>query len=68
MSFKHRLKKCMEESNLKQTELAEKIFVSKAAINNWLAGKRSPDDPKTYLLLASVLNTSPAYLFFGIRE
>jgi Helix-turn-helix. len=41
--FKERFKELRLEKNLKQSEVAEKLFVSKSAVSGWEVGRNQPD-------------------------
>lgn len=63
-TFADRLRTARKSKALGQTELAEKIDVSKGSIGNWEIGPSQPR-PETLGKLAAILEVSPAWLLYG---
>ncbi|MDE7395704.1 MAG: helix-turn-helix transcriptional regulator [Clostridiales bacterium] len=59
--FKDRLKEALEENNLTQVTLAQKIFMSQAVVNNYCTGKREPS-LDVLISICKVLNVSADFL------
>lgn len=57
MELSRRIKEYREENNLTQTDLAEKLFVTKQTISKWETGKGLPDI-SLYPTLASMLGVT----------
>ena len=66
VDFGKRLKELRENAGLTQKQLAERIWVSKAAISNYELYERNPS-PEILIKLARVFNVSADYLL-GIEE
>ena len=59
MDIGTRIKKCRENQNVSQDELALKIFVSRQTISNWENNKSYPDI-KSLIMLSNIFNVSLA--------
>lgn len=57
MDIGTRIKKCRENQNVSQDELALKIFVSRQTISNWENNKSYPDI-KSLIMLSNIFNVS----------
>lgn len=66
VDFGKRLRELRENAGLTQKQLAERIWVSKAAISNYELYERNPS-PEVLLKLARVFNVSVDYLL-GVEE
>ena len=66
VGFGERLKQLRENSQLTQKQLAERIWLSKAAISNYELYERNPS-PEILIKIAEVFNVSTDYLL-GIEE
>ena len=55
--FRTRLQEKLEESGMSQKELADRVYVSKAAISYYISGVRTPGIP-TLINIAHALNCS----------
>lgn len=64
--FGDRLRELREKSGMTQQQLAERIWVSKAAISNYELYERNPS-PEILIKLAKVFHVSTDYLL-GIEE
>ncbi len=62
MNFSERLKLLREEENLTQSELAEKLNISRQSVGNYEKGTRFPNDPELILKIAGLFNVSIDYL------
>lgn len=60
--FGQRLENIMEENNVKQSEMCEKLFVSSGTMSNYITGKRMPRI-ETLLEISKLFNVSLDYLF-----
>lgn len=58
-----KLKEILESKNMSQTELADKIEVSKGAINHYLSGRNEPTE-ETLIKIANVLEIPPEDLTY----
>lgn len=61
VKFKERLKELRKQNRFLQTQLAEKINVSKDTVHNWEKGRSEPS-LLDLINLATVLDTSIDYL------
>ncbi len=59
-----RIKKILNENNMKQIELSKITGISKNAISNYLSGERIPDTQNIYLI-SKALNTTIENLLVG---
>ena len=64
MQFHEKLYTLRRQANLTQTDLAEKLDVSRQAVSKWENGQTSPDTVKL-IQLADVLNTEVEFLATG---
>lgn len=64
--FGTRLKELRQQAGLTQTQLAERIHVSKAAISNYELFERNPS-PDILIKLAKIFHVSTDYLL-GVEE
>ena len=67
MDFVERLKNFMNETGLKQIDLANKTGMSRGSISNILSGKRSPND-KLLSELSKINGKSINWWLFGEEE
>lgn len=67
MVFGDRLKELREKKGLSQTELSEKIGISKSSIGMYETGKRIPRADKTFVKISDFFNVSIDYLL-GLQE
>jgi SOS-response transcriptional repressor LexA len=66
--MKNRLLERLDALDLSQSELAERLGVSRQVVNGWVKGRSTPRDPHQVAELAKVLKCSVSYLIYGIRE
>ena len=66
-NFKKRLEKLMAERNFNNSSLGRKIGKVPTTVKNWVDGKGMPE-MNVIEELAKALDTTPAYLLFGIKE
>lgn len=62
MNFSERLKALREENNLTQSELAERLSISRQSVSNYEKGTRFPNDPKIILQISKLFDVSVDYL------
>lgn len=67
MCFFDNLKKCRQQKNLSQKEIAELIGVAPSTYSLYESGKREPDVEKLKLI-SKVLCVSADYLLFGVEN
>lgn len=60
--FHSRLQEASNLSGVSQSEISRQLNVARNTVNKWFTGKTFPE-PETIDLLASILNTSPQWLF-----
>ncbi len=60
-AFSDRLQYLMEEHNLKQARLAEKLYISNSTLSGYLTGRRIPDTPML-IFLSNYFHTSTDFL------
>lgn len=60
--FGKRLENIMEENNITQAEMCNKLFVTSGTMSNYVTGKRIPR-PETLLKISEMFNVSLDYLF-----
>lgn len=63
-----RIHRLMREQGLNQSELADRIGITKAAVSQWLSDESPNIRPQNLLAVAAVLNTTPQYVVFGDPE
>ena len=63
-TLKERLLRLLKDNDISQSQLADKIGCTRAAVNQWLRTGREPS-PELLRKMAEILNTTPAYLLFG---
>lgn len=66
VKFGERVKQLRLSAGMTQEQLAERIWVSKAAISNYELSERNPS-PETIIKIAGVFGVSTDYLF-GIED
>ncbi|MDE5756554.1 MAG: helix-turn-helix domain-containing protein [Clostridia bacterium] len=59
--FKDRLKEALAENNMSQNELAKKLFMSQAIVNNYCTGKREPS-LEVFYSICKILDVSADFL------
>lgn len=62
MKFSEKLRQARKSASLTQTELGQKLGVSKNTIINWESGKIYPHNRETYRKIADVLSVNENYL------
>lgn len=60
-----RIKDLMERAGLTQAELADRVQMSRQAVNKWCTKDVMPTDKDTLRRLADALGVDPSYLVFG---
>lgn len=58
MQIAQKIRELRQKANMTQSELAEKLFVSRDLVSKWESGSRRPDY-RTITKIAEVLGTSP---------
>lgn len=64
-TLKERISKVLEINNISQAELARRVKVERATVNNWLKGKATEINAPAALLLAKEFNLNPYWVVFG---
>src|SRR5690348_5390236 len=66
-TFATRLKRAIKITGISQTQLADQLKTSQAAISQWLSGKKMPSQ-ENQVELADALGVPTPWLVFGIGE
>lgn len=64
-TLQERITKVLELNQISQAELARRIKVERATVNNWLKGKATEINAPAALLLAKEFNLNPYWVVFG---
>ena len=67
INFVGRLKKYMEETNIKQIDLAQRTGMSRGSISNIMSGKRTPSE-KLLVELSKMSGKTINWWLFGTEE
>lgn len=67
-SIGQRIARLLHESGMSQSELADRIGLTKAAISQWVGDAVPNIRPHNLFALADALNTTPKYIVFGTPE
>ncbi len=65
--FSERLKACMEEMDIKPSELSKLTGIDKSSISRYLKGDYVPKQLKV-TILADALHVDPGWLFTGVKQ
>ncbi len=65
VSIGDRIRWLIEARKLKQTEIAEKMGISQAAISNWITGSSRKPSAPSLVRLADVLGSNPTWIIYG---
>lgn len=60
-----RIRWAIEVRGYKQTEVAQKIGITQAAVSNWITGASRKPNALTLLRLCQAINVNPYWICFG---
>jgi transcriptional regulator with XRE-family HTH domain len=63
-----RIRLLLEVCQLKQTEVAQKMGITQAAISNWITGSSRKPNSSSLFRLADVLGSNPTWIIYGEGE